>query len=137
LLVAFACRHEAANATVVTTDSLGYSGGMVGYYTAKVARGQIVIRDVDLPDGTEVSVKVEPEHAFRTRAEVEADLRASEREHRRGETISGEESIADLRRYIALYDSGQRPSPEFRAPSPRKVARKPRNGAKPTRRRAR
>jgi len=110
---------------------------MVGYYTAKVARGQIVIRDVDLPDGTEVSVKVEPEHAFRTRTEVEADLLASEREHRRGETISGEESIALLRQYIALHDSGQRPSTELRFPRTRKVARKPRNGAKSTRKRTR
>jgi hypothetical protein len=113
---------------------------MVSYYTAKVARGQIVIRDVDLPDGTAVTVKVEREpekYPFRTRAQVEADLRESEAQHRRGEWVTGEESLALLRRFGALHDAGHRPSTEVTFPSRRKVARKPRNGAKPTRNRAR
>jgi len=110
----------------------------VSYYTAKVARGQIVIRDVDLPNGTTVSVQVEPEVIpFRTREEVDADLRESMAQHRRGETVSGEESIALLRQFIALHDAGQRPSTEISFPSTRKVARKPRKRAQPSRRRAR
>jgi hypothetical protein len=110
---------------------------MVSYYTAKVARGQIVIRDVDLPDGTEVSVKVERDDELRFTPEIEAELRASEAEHRRGESVSGDEALANLRRYIAFRAAGEPASREVDPRRPRSVVPKPRNGAKSTRRRAR
>jgi hypothetical protein len=113
---------------------------MVSHYTAKVARGQVVIHDVDLPNGTTVRVQIEPAMVappFRTREEVEADMRASEREFRRGEWVTGEESLVLLREFNALLVAGHRPSTEISFPSRHKVARKPRKRAKPARKRAR
>jgi hypothetical protein len=40
--------------------ALGYPGGMVSHFTAKVSRGQIVIRDVKIPEGAIVDVGVTP-----------------------------------------------------------------------------
>ncbi len=68
-------------------------------FTAKVSRGQIVIRDVDLPEGTAVRVTVQPDTApalFST--EVERDIRASLGLADRGETISGEEHLVRILR---------------------------------------
>lgn len=135
LLAAIAWRHATTNATVVMTASLGYPGGMVSYYTAKVAGGKIVLRDVGLPDGTEVNVTVESgvEYQIHFTPEVEADIRASRAEHRRGESISGEEWIAEIQRTRTVHGPRQRTDAALPRGGARPVARASRNGAKSTR----
>ncbi|MBL0216362.1 MAG: hypothetical protein IPQ07_21075 [Myxococcales bacterium] len=111
---------------------------MVSHFTAKVSRGQIVISDVDLPDGTEVTVQIEraaPE--WRYAAEVEADIRASRAEFRRGESISSEESLADLRRHQTVRGQAQLASAAVDPGGRRLVDRSPRKRTKPAARRAR
>jgi hypothetical protein len=48
------------DAWLVKVPALGYPGGMVSHFTAKVSRGQIAIRDVRNPDGAIVDVGVTP-----------------------------------------------------------------------------
>lgn len=69
------------------------------YHSAKVMRGQIVIRDVDLPDGTEVRVAVNPEiPELRLSPDDDAALEEAMRDSRRGNWITGDESLARLQR---------------------------------------
>jgi hypothetical protein len=82
----------------VAIESLGYLGGMVSYYSGKVSRGQIVIRDVDLPEGTAVTVLVTAEaSSLRLTATARRELAASLAESERGETVSLDEALATLR----------------------------------------
>jgi len=72
---------------------------MVTYHSAKVTRGQIVIRDLDLPDGTEVQVAIErgiPE--LRLSRTDDAAMEEALRDSARGNWITGEESLAQLQR---------------------------------------
>ena len=113
----------------------------MSHYTAKVSHGQVVIRDVGLPDGTEVSVTIERGRGrkieqLRFSPEVEADIKESLAQHRRGETISGEESIADLRRFQAVLDSRERARRRIGTRGRAPLASKPRTGTKSSRRRA-
>ncbi len=69
------------------------------YHSAKVMRGQIVIRDVNLPDGTEVQVAIErgiPE--LRLSPAEDAAIEEALRDSARGNWITGDESLAQLKR---------------------------------------
>jgi hypothetical protein len=64
-------------------------------YKATVARGQVVVRGVDLPNGTEVDVTIERPYVLT--ADNLAAIREGDAAHRRGEWYTVEETLASLR----------------------------------------
>ena len=110
---------------------------MVTYHSAKVTRGQIVIRDLDLPDGTEVRVAINSDiPELRLSPADDAAIAESLRDSRRGNWITGDESLAQLRR--TLDAARARALAANDRPSRAVVGRKPRPArAKSARSRAR
>lgn len=112
-------------------------------HQAKVSGGQIVIRDVDLPDGTEVHVQIMtvPREIRFIDPEDERLLAEAWRESERGRGVSADEALATFRRESierrkALVDSIQAKSGTRSARARPVVATKPRARAKPRRSRA-
>lgn len=70
-------------------------------FTATVKKREVVVRGVDLPDGAQVDVTIDPAEPEpkdpELEALIEADCKQSEREFRRGEYYSGEDFTAWLR----------------------------------------
>ena len=109
------------------------------HYTARVQLGQVIVRDVRLPEGTEVKVSIKlgiPALELTPEAGVKMDEALAEL--RRGETVSGEEALTNFRRFQAeLRGESARTRGTGSSRSGGSVDRKPRTGAKPPRRRAR
>src|SRR5215212_1733538 len=78
---------------------------MVRSYTATVRRGAVTVRDVGIPNGTEVCVSIAEEPELVLTEEDLAGIRQAEAEYERGEYISGEQLVAELR---AATARGQR-----------------------------
>lgn len=70
-------------------------------FSTTVKKGEVVVRGVDLPDGAQVDVTIDPtvieELDPELEALIEADCKQSDREYRRGEYYSGEDFTAWLR----------------------------------------
>ena len=65
--------------------------------TGKVINGQVVV-EAELPEGTEVTLlALDGEESFEVDAELEAVLLESIAQADRGETISGEQLLRELR----------------------------------------
>jgi hypothetical protein len=78
---------------------LSYPGGMVLRFTAKVKKRAVMVRDVDLPDGSTVDVTIaahDDEPEWDPTPEQWAEIREGERAADRGEGISIEECLARL-----------------------------------------
>jgi hypothetical protein len=77
---------------------------MVLRFTAKVKKREVVVRDVDLPEGSTVDVTIAPQQAddHDFTPEQWKEIRAAFRAADRGEVIPIEESFARLRG-ISLY----------------------------------
>jgi hypothetical protein len=69
---------------------------MVRSYMATVQSGAVTVRDVELPDGTEVSVSIAKEPVFVLTEQDLADIRQAEAEYERGEFIPGAQVIREL-----------------------------------------
>jgi hypothetical protein len=70
-------------------------------FTATVKKREVVVSGVDLPDGAQVDVTIDPsvpdDIEFEWTAEMEADFKQSAREYRRGEYYRGEDYTRWLR----------------------------------------
>ena len=74
---------------------------MVLRFTAKVKKREVVVRDVDLPEGSTVDVTITPQQDevdFELTPDQWATVRAGERAADRGEYCTSEEIFARLRR---------------------------------------
>jgi hypothetical protein len=110
---------------------------MVTYHSAKVTRGRIVIRDLNLPEGTEVQVAIERGiPGLRLSPADDTAMAEALRDSARGNWITGDESLAQLRRTMDAARTRSRTAGD--RSSRAVVGRKPRpDRAKPTRGRAR
>jgi hypothetical protein len=108
--------------------------GEVMTYRATVSRGQVVVRGVDLPNGTEVDVTIEGPVVL-TEAYLRAVIREGEAAFRRGEGITAEEYLAS-RGITASLGLARAPSRSGSRSNQGAVARKSRKRAKRVRRRA-
>jgi len=76
---------------------------MVLRFTATVKKREVLVRDIDLPDGATVDVTIEPQAEEWDDDDlpesVWEQVRASERAYRRGEYIAGDELRAWLRSF--------------------------------------
>src|SRR5690606_6909270 len=92
-------RHALARRLLWCAPCLRYAGGMVLRFTAKVKKREVVVRGVDLPDGSTVDVTIDPheEDDFVLTPEDLAAIDESVREIRRGELVTGDELLASLR----------------------------------------
>lgn len=99
-----------AHALLVRATWLSYPGGMVLRFTAKVKKREVVVRGVDLPDGSTVNVTIDPQDdisepdaphqpddVWDPTPEEWAMIRQAEAEYRRGEYYRGEDFTAWLR----------------------------------------
>ena len=93
---------------MVMNKSLGYDRAMATY-RGTVTKRQLVVRGVDLPDGTEVDVTIDRPVFQLSGEDIEA-IRESDAQFRRGEFVSREESIAELRR--SVHGARRTPSPQ-------------------------
>jgi len=91
-------------------------------FTATVKKREVVVRGIDLPDGAQVDVTIDPSASEvldpELEALIEADCKQSDREFRRGEYYRGEEYMAWLRggpRPILVRDQ-----PGWRSPAERR-----------------
>lgn len=142
LLYARSCCRARSRPRLVTARGFGYLGGMVTQRAATVSRGQILIRDVDLPEGTEVHVQIMTVPREIRFIDPDDDRLMAEafRESDRGEGVSAEEALATFRRESierrrAMVDAIQAKGAKRPAARRPVVARKSRAGAKSRRRR--
>lgn len=107
-------------------------------FTAKVKKREVVVRGVDLPDGSTVDVTIDPheEEDFVLTPEDLAGIDESIREIRRGEFVTGDELLATLRERRAVPRAPLEGGATRRAARTRAVGAA-RNGAKSSRGRSR
>ena len=99
-------------------------------FTTKVKKREVRVRDVDLPDGATVDVTIAPQLEVDEDGLTKADwaaIRAAEREFKRGEYFTLEESLARLRS-ISLFGH------DYGVPRPKGRARDANVGVAPRRR---
>jgi len=101
---------------------------------AKVRDGRITVHDVELPDGTEVSVSVVEQPAFELTEQDLVDIRKAEAEYERGEHIPGEQVIRELEER-ALHRRLEREREAAAEPGDRLVGPKPNSRVRAARRR--
>lgn len=91
-------------------------------FSTTVKKGEVVVRGVDLPDGAQVDVTIDPTVAEpldpELEALIEADCKQSDREFRRGEYYRGEDYTRWLlggpRPVLVRDQPGWRPSAQRR-----------------------
>jgi hypothetical protein len=131
LLLCAACRHANQITSLVTHPFVSYVGGMVTHHTAKVSRRRVVIRGVDLPDGTTVTVSIRrgiPELVLPPEEAQALDEALAEAD--RGEWVSGD-AIEGVRAAFRRAAERTRPASDRRRRAV--VGAKPRRRAKPAR----